>query len=371
MANTNGGLLIYGVAEPLKLVGLSPDDISDANIRSLEQLISSRVKPYLDGVEMCVLDSGDGGCTLLVVDVPASEFAPHLIYGAGQRDKNHRAAVVPERYGRDTIWMDEHQLAQSYRERFARQTSHAEILNELIDFAAEQCLEAGGNRGWLVMAAAPVRVLRGHPTLERHRVLNVAQEALRRGMELRRALSPPTEILRSLDSAGQNPRTGYHRWVLSNFLSRSDSNTQRPIYLELHLDGSCALGIDLTWRLNELVDGEAIYLRGGVVDAAAADFVAVAQALSNEVLNRAPMSINAKIFQPTESQRPLVLLDETSDTKVIEREWTRHLSRTQTVFAELRTPEDIHEQRLAAHGIASGILNQFGADSMLPRPARA
>jgi hypothetical protein len=292
-----------------------------------------------------------------------------MIYGAGQRDKNHRAAVVPERYGSDTIWMDEHQLAQSYRERFARQTSHSEMLNELIDFTAEQCLEAGGNRGWLVMAAAPVRLLRGHPSLERHRVLNVVQGALRQGMELRRVLSPPIEILRSLDSAGQNPRTGYHRWVLSNFLSRSDSNAHRPIYLELHLDGSCALGIDLTWGLDESADTEAIHLRGGVIDAAAADFIGVAQALSNEVLNHAPMSINAKIFQPAGSQRPLVLLDENSGTKTIEREWTRRLSRTQRVFAELRIPDDIDEQRLAAHEIASGILNQFGADSMLPRPA--
>ncbi|MFG2133006.1 hypothetical protein ACGFNV_35120 [Streptomyces sp. NPDC048751] len=58
--------------------------------------------------------------SVLVVDVPASEMAPHFVYGTAARDKEQQAAVIPYRDNDHTAWMAEHQIERACRGRFTR-----------------------------------------------------------------------------------------------------------------------------------------------------------------------------------------------------------------------------------------------------------
>ncbi|OKJ51630.1 AlbA family DNA-binding domain-containing protein [Streptomyces sp. CB02115] len=118
MANTRGGLLIYGVADNHEIIGI---DWEKADLRQYAQWVRNHVHPYLPDLVMYPLT--DGATTLLVVDVPASEMAPHLVHGRSDKDKEQQAFTVPYRDRDHTAWMAEHQIERAYRDRFTRPTA--------------------------------------------------------------------------------------------------------------------------------------------------------------------------------------------------------------------------------------------------------
>ncbi|GLY40427.1 hypothetical protein Amsp01_064500 [Amycolatopsis sp. NBRC 101858] len=83
MANTRGGLLIYGVSDKLELRGV---DLASVDVRMYGQWLRNHVRPFLGGVDYLELKTPDEQKTVLVVDVPASEFAPHSVTGTAARD---------------------------------------------------------------------------------------------------------------------------------------------------------------------------------------------------------------------------------------------------------------------------------------------
>ncbi|UFR06940.1 hypothetical protein KBP30_39820 [Streptomyces sp. Go40/10] len=95
-------------------MGIDPDEV---NRQQYAQWIRNRVQPCLPGLDMFELT--DGTKTVLVVDVPASEMAPHFVYGGAARDKEQQAAVVPYREDDHTTWTAEHQIERACRDRFA------------------------------------------------------------------------------------------------------------------------------------------------------------------------------------------------------------------------------------------------------------
>ncbi|MGV9565072.1 AlbA family DNA-binding domain-containing protein [Streptomyces sp. NPDC003480] len=118
MANTRGGLIIFGVRDTTcELVGIDPDTV---NIEEYAQWVRNHVQPYLPDLTFTVLTSADGATSVLVADIPASPIAPHLVYGTAARHKDQQAAVAPYRNRDHTAWMAEHQLERAYRDRFTR-----------------------------------------------------------------------------------------------------------------------------------------------------------------------------------------------------------------------------------------------------------
>ncbi|MFD7379956.1 AlbA family DNA-binding domain-containing protein [Streptomyces mirabilis] len=119
MANTRGGLLVYGVSDDISMVGIDLDGVND---KQLGQWLRVHLQPTVSGVSYLKLPATDGtDKDILVVDVPASEMAPHFLYGWQQKDKDKTTFNAPFRYRDDTGYMAEHQVALAYRERFARQ----------------------------------------------------------------------------------------------------------------------------------------------------------------------------------------------------------------------------------------------------------
>jgi hypothetical protein len=112
MANTRGGRLVYGVSDAIDMVGID--------------------QPTVSGVSYLMLPATDGsGKDVLVVDIPASETAPHFLYGWQQKDKDKTTFNAPFRHRDDTACMADHQVASAYRERFSRQDAAEAALERL------------------------------------------------------------------------------------------------------------------------------------------------------------------------------------------------------------------------------------------------
>ena len=95
LANTGGGHIVYGVAErrdsdghatgePERVQGLK-DNLDQAQLR-LDQIIRSGVSPRVAGITWRVVDDLGADGPVLVLHVPRSYQAPHMMsYGGASR----------------------------------------------------------------------------------------------------------------------------------------------------------------------------------------------------------------------------------------------------------------------------------------------
>jgi hypothetical protein len=104
MANSAGGVIIYGIDEqtksngPIQLDGgIDPDEIST---EWLEQVIDSRIQRRIDGINVRPLKMVRTGRFVYVVWVPQSNRAPHMAY-------DHR---YYKRLGTTTACMEEYEV---------------------------------------------------------------------------------------------------------------------------------------------------------------------------------------------------------------------------------------------------------------------
>ncbi|WP_169735296.1 AlbA family DNA-binding domain-containing protein [Actinokineospora inagensis] len=122
-ANTRGGLIVYGVREENEqAVELAPVPNGERERQRLRALAYGRVRPMVNGLVIEPLSDENGERGLVVVSVPLSSDAPHVI-----GEKN--AIGVPYRDGTDTRWMTEHVLEQAYRDRVARRSDDRAALS--------------------------------------------------------------------------------------------------------------------------------------------------------------------------------------------------------------------------------------------------
>ncbi|WP_159765064.1 AlbA family DNA-binding domain-containing protein [Streptomyces sp. HM190] len=281
MANTRGGLLIYGVTDQdTKPVGIDPDQV---NNQQYAQWIRNHVQPYLPDITFTVLPSDDGATSFLVIDVPASPMAPHHVYGTAAKDKDQQAAVVPYRDRDHTAWMAEHQIERAYRERFTRVQHAQEEADRLFAHALENVLaEQAKPSAWFIAVARPDRPLpRTAEPLPREAASYISTTASASSQALARnphVVGP----LRTLESVS-NPRPGLRRWVFSTL----HPSLGRGVYAELHHDGSMVLAADLSWKAlrGDPADPDArgILVDADVVGAACRDTLALTRGLARRL----------------------------------------------------------------------------------------
>jgi len=225
MANSGGGVIVYGITEQeKKATGRSGiEELTENHERTLRSAAITAISPPVFGLDIVRL--GDEGNRCVAVLVPASVDGPHLIY-------RNDFFGAPVRNNADTVYMKEPQIEAAYRTRFNERRASTEALDRLYDeLAAVTKVES---RAWLIAVGrprvGPATIIRWDQA-EARRMLREASTrspsyASWRGIRRIR----PFEVI-DLD----NPRPGLRRWVAL----RSQSANGDPSWKDARL--KCAL----------------------------------------------------------------------------------------------------------------------------------
>lgn len=366
MANTRGGLLIYGVSDDINMAGL---DLSTVDDKQLGQWLRVHLQPTVNGVSYLKLEATDGSAKdVLVVDVPASESAPHFLYGWEDKDKGKTTFNAPFRHRDDTAYMAEHQVAAAYRDRFRRQDAAEAALQRHVQHTTDLVLNESGDvqpTAWLIVAA---RLSRPIPRLVAQPTRPMAQLVIEQSSERARALLAGAVRMPRLlgpqlipDLLNNDPRKGLRRWVDTNLLVPAWSTNRRGILLELHHDGTVVTAVDLSHNALPKTRPEVVLpVISWVLTSAIFETVALAHEHRQALHSEAPMDMQVVVqTRATTSRFTPVVLD-FGRPDVAER--ARQPSVLQPAFGELAPFAD--DQALIATGreLTEGLLHQFGLD---------
>lgn len=239
MANTGGGVIVYGIRE-------SSENKDQAGSRSsagstgpefeqaVLQLAYGSIAPPLNGLEFHRVDEGRENNALVLV-VPASRQAPHM-YFVEKKDK--RTLAAPVRNGAYSEWLTEPEIARLYRQRFEAQARADEQLQVLF----ERTIQLRADEGYWMAGVA-------HPTSsaiafkrEAATISNVALAA--KGHAIRKQYDGG---ITPLTAGFQRCRRGFRSWRFAE-----DRDWERPeAYVEFHDDGA----ISVLCRLDQEVAG--------------------------------------------------------------------------------------------------------------------
>jgi len=265
MANSGGGLIIYGVKETQKAATSRVDaGTCDENYeRTLRSVARSKISPPVLNLDVHRLGSEDEG-RAVVVEVPASVDGPHLVY----RDQFFGA---PIRNDADTVWMRERQIEAMYRARFEERRHASEALDALYGETTEG--RDTKERAWLFAVAQP-RIPRLLHRADREEARAVLARARR--LTLTYASSRDNHPLENVEC--DNPRPGLRRWVATN--TATDERSQwKQAWVSVHHDGAVTVATAIGGRpIDAKSSHEGGEVRGSGVECAVADLMALVRA---------------------------------------------------------------------------------------------
>ncbi|MEV5720381.1 ATP-binding protein [Amycolatopsis mediterranei] len=366
MANTRGGLLVYGVSNDLQPNGIDPAAV---DTRTYGQWLRNHVRPFLADVDYLLLTSSDEQKSFLVVDVPASEFAPHSVAGTAARDKDQNAFVVPYRDRDHTAWMEEHQITRAYRDRFAGQQRHDQALSDLWTAARDLVVEPVGEEAWVIFAAQPVRpVPRLTGEVTRADVAVIVEKAFAAAVEIRTKGREVVPVLYNAGGSRNNPRVGLRSWVVSNAVASADRDSLRGVYVQLGHDGSVVFAVNVSTKTYREDGPTGVHVvNAEVVDVAAGEFVALAQELGRHLYIESPLGIHAGLAAREGSALAYECASRDDIGYFTASRSSRKPRRMQPWTTEVLPNGSVEATRAAAEELASSLLNQFGVSSRLYR----
>ncbi len=146
MANSGGGIIVYGVTESNKSATGRFDvgEVTETQERTLRAVAASRISPPVLNLRIERIQSDENSPRALAVTVPPSDTPPHLIF-------ENQGFRGPARNDADTVWMSEPQLAAAYRSRFDGEQDAELELDRLYEWAGRHARTA--ERAWLVAVA--------------------------------------------------------------------------------------------------------------------------------------------------------------------------------------------------------------------------
>lgn len=250
MANSGGGVIVFGVQEEQKVSTGRVDvgELDEAHERALRSAAITAISPPVFGIEVHRL--GSVGNRAVVVEVPASIDGPHLIY-------RNEYFGAPVRNDSDTVWMKERQIEAMYRARFEERRHATEALDAL--FADAAAGRDAGTRAWLIVVAHPrIPRVRERLTREQAREVLTKTEPLALTYAGRGGIHP----LESVDRG--NPRPGLRRWVAVN-TATGERSAWKESWISIHHDGSVTLAAAVGGHRMSSED----YFGGGQVESSA------------------------------------------------------------------------------------------------------
>lgn len=353
MANTRGGLLVYGVSDTIELVGIDWATVDDKQLLSV---VRNGVQPFISGVDFIPLrHPGGNGPDVLVVDIPPSELAPHFQYGWEQKDKDRVTFNAPYRINDDTFYMSEHQVARSYQDRFARQGAADARLKAVLAEATDVVLSDSEDfHAWLVIAAQLTRpVPHLVPASTRSEAQAVFQQAIETAHRIKDQFDGKTILAHAMSN---DLRVGLRRWTESNFLipDRRADKDSRGAMVEFHHDGTVVVCVDLSTRL---ASGDDVAVNTQVLSNAVGEAVCLADA--HRLHRAADTAIEITATVSARPGRRLVPFGSGYERPAPVRD-ARHPKRLLPASANLFPAADDDSLRACAHELNCGLLHQFG-----------
>ena len=361
MANTGGGLIVYGVREEQQRAAeITPVSLAERERERMRALVARHVRPLIGGLEIVPLREGDEESGVLVVSVPASPDAPHVV---GERNE----MGIPFRHGPHTEWMSEHQFERAYQDRFARRAGEAEALAGLVEDIKPQ-LDPDKD-AWLVVAArplSPLPALTGRP--DPGHVEEVLTDALKVGNHVYPQSVERVAVLREVGrSAVLNPRPGLRRWVAQSNTHTSPGAPSDFIHIELHHDGSSALAVATTpWTARTTFDN-VCPVPTRMVQSALAEAVALTTTHARRRGHSGQLLVQVDLLQG--SGHPLAAVDNhlgngfyVETMQIVPG--TRTLFRITPVRTEVAADAEPEVLRTAVRQLSEDLLHQFGVQEI-------
>lgn len=225
MANSGGGLIVFGVEEIEKRATRRRDvgELGENYVRTLCRVAVSGIQPPVFNLDVRQL--GESSARALAVIVPASTDVPHLIY----RNEYFGATI---RNNADTEWMKERQLESMYRARLEQRRNSTDALDHLYrEIADGQTHPAPA----CFIAVARPRIPRSGQRIDRAQAQLILSEAEPMGLSFARNDPYGVHPFEHVDR--YNPRIGFRRWIASN-IATSDRVRCFASQIAVHNDGS-------------------------------------------------------------------------------------------------------------------------------------
>jgi len=264
MANSGGGVIIFGVRESQKAATGRVDvgEFDEAHERSLRSASITAISPPVFGLNVHRL--GTEGNLAVVVEVPASVDGPHLIY-------RNEYFGAPVRNDSDTVWMKERQIEAMYRARFNERRHATEALDAL--FTEASAGRDADKRAWLIAVAHP-RIPRFRDRLSRDGARAVLSKA--ESLALTYAGRGGIHPLESVDRV--NPRPGLRRWVAVN-TATGERSVWKESWASIHHDGSVTVASAVGGhRMSSDGYFEGCQIESSAIECAIADLMALIRA---------------------------------------------------------------------------------------------
>ena len=354
MANSGGGVIVYGVRESQKVATGRVDvvEFDETYERSLRSAAITAISPPVFGLYVHRL--GTAGKRAVVIEVPASVDGPHLIY-------RNDYFGAPVRNDSDTVWMKERQIEAMYRARFDERRHATEALDAL--FTEASAGRKTGKRAWLIAVA--------HPRIPRFRDRMTRDEA--------RAVLSKTESL-ALTYAGSsgihpvesvdrfNPRPGLRRWVAVNTATGERSGLKES-WMSVHNDGSVTLATAIGGHRRS---GDAYYegwqLQSSAIECAIADVMGLIRATAEATGND---EYDVRIGINWTGEQPLTILT-TDNHGFVDNRVSIPLHPYTPVETTVNATEPALDFHWHVHDLAQDCVNQGGISNvlMIRPPAR-
>lgn len=269
MANSGGGLIVFGVKESQKAATERVDvgDLGEGYERALRSAAITAITPPVFGLNVFRL--GSEGHRAVVVEVPASVDGPHLIY------KDYYFGA-PVRNDADTVWMKERQIEAMYRARFDERRHASEALDSLYSEISKG--KDSNTRAWLVAVARP-RVPRVGTRVERDEARAILKNA--ESLSLTYASSDGIHPLDNVDR--HNPRPGLRRWQAVNN-AIGENSIWKEAWINIHYDGSVTIATAIgghRMSRDGYFDGWEVQSRA--IECAVADLMSLVRATAEEL----------------------------------------------------------------------------------------
>jgi hypothetical protein len=269
MANSGGGMIVYGIAESDKRATgrVDTSELTERLEQTLRSVAVSSIHPPVFGLGITQL--GEDGNRCVAIAVPARTGGPHLIYGG-------EYFGAPIRNDADTVWMKEREVEKAYRRRFDERRYANEGLDRLYDELA--AVTDVDSRAWLTAIGRP----RTRPSSDTRWTQDEARHLFQAAAALGHRYAPSGGPRPFLTARYYNPRPGLRRWIA--FHSSEGEAHRREAVVGIHHDGA----VTLAFALGSLQNGRDSYFAdwefaSAVVEAAVADFMGLLRVVSERV----------------------------------------------------------------------------------------